>query len=147
MASRAGYRYLPHTADVEFVAFGHNIEVAFGNAMMALFNTMADIRALEKSNSRARVVKVRVKAHSPEDLAWKALQRCLSESDARGIFFYNAEGIKITREGGSLFLSAVLHGRYKAVDFSKLEVKGVSKYDLNVTRKGVDFLIRAVVDV
>ena len=81
MPTKAAYRYLPHTADVEYVAFGKNINEAFGNAALALFNTTAYIGALQKSTGKEKTVGIKAKSDNIEDLVWRGLQLCLSEAD------------------------------------------------------------------
>ncbi len=41
------YKYLEHTADVKFQAFGHSLEEMLSNAALALFNSMIDTKSVQ----------------------------------------------------------------------------------------------------
>ena len=57
-----GYEFVDHTADVEFVAYGKTLEELFKNALLAQFDTIADIRKLAKSKQNAQTFLVSEKA-------------------------------------------------------------------------------------
>jgi SHS2 domain-containing protein len=147
MTSKKGYKYVSHTADVEFVAFGGTIETAFGNAALALFDTIADIKALKKDTGRVYRIKINISANNIEDLLWKMLQYCLSASDSKGLFCYELSKPKIKKNLSKFALSATAFGKKKNVEASELEVKGISKYRLKIARRNNRFRISVVVDV
>lgn len=144
--SGKGYRYERHTADVKFVAFGSTVQELFQNAALALFDTSADVGAVARSRAPRDSFKVRVSAHGDEELLWKTLQRLVSVSDIRGVFCYRLSRPEI-REGDPTILSATAYCRERRSGLSKLEVKGVSKYELGISRTARGFRAVVVVDV
>ena len=46
------YRYLSHTADVKFRAYGQNLEEAFVNAALAMFNVMVETSKVKGNLSK-----------------------------------------------------------------------------------------------
>ncbi len=141
-----GYRYLPHTADVKFVAFGKSMEKAFDNSAMALFDTIAEVKELERRDEKVYILKLKANSDDIKDLLWKMLQRCLSVSDSKGLFCYGCSS-KITIKNKKYFLNYAVSCRKKNVECSKLEVKGISKYDMEIKKSKKGIRITAVVDV
>ncbi len=143
------YKYLEHTADVEFVAFGKNLESCFKNALMAMFDTISYLDKVASSKSKNVVFKVEDKANSLEDLLWYALQDTLSIADSRSIFAYKVPSIKIKiKEFKRVYeIRMTVVGKPRENSASKLDVKGVSRYNLGIkkTRKGTEATV--VLDV
>ena len=147
MAKRKGYEFRSHTADVELAARGKTIEEAFSNAVLAMFDTSADIAALEKSKGKAKRLKVRGRAATLEDLLWAILQDILSLADAEGVYGYKVRTIKIAGEEGSYKADLEFLAKEQDQKYSVIYVKGVSRYRLRAAKKGNGFIAGAVLDV
>ncbi|MCL5412126.1 MAG: archease [Candidatus Marsarchaeota archaeon] len=146
--SKHGYRYFRHTADVEFRAYGDTLEEAFSNAALALFNTIADIRRVKRQGTGDIRATVLASSNSVEDLLWRTLQNALSIGDADGLFFYAVDSLEIkTMADGSYRLRARLVGKTAAADTGRLDVKGVSKYDMHISKFQGGLAASAVLDV
>jgi SHS2 domain-containing protein len=142
-----GYRYLSHTADVEFVAHGSTLEASFKNALLALFDTVSYTRKISKEKSKVRTFILREKVKSLDKLLWYTLQDALSIMDLKGVFAYKVSGLKIRKSREHYTLVAKVHAKGRRDEDSKLDAKGVSMYDLKVGREKGRFFARAVVDV
>ena len=142
-----GYRYIGHTADVEFLAYGSTLEVSFKNALMALFETISYTKEVSKSKSKPRAFALKVMAKSKEELLWYALQDTISILDSESLFAYRVVKLKIKKPGKRYALTAKILAKSRTDEDSKLEIKGVSMYDLKIERKNGRFVSRAVVDV
>ncbi|MCL5430170.1 MAG: archease [Candidatus Marsarchaeota archaeon] len=141
------YRFIEHTADVEYLAYGNSLNELFKNSLLALFDTIAEINALPKEKSKARTLNIRDKASSLEDLLWFTLQDALSIADSEGLFGYGVESIRITGKDGAYNISAAIKAKPKKQGLSKLDVKGVSKFDLKVKKKNNRYKSSVVLDV
>ena len=142
-----GYRYISHTADVEFVASGGTIEETFRNALLALFDTVSYAGKVSRYRSKARTFALREKAKDTVELLWYTLQDALSLLDANGVFAYAVSGLKITKSKTGYSLAAKLHAKDRKDEYSKLDAKGVSGYDLSVKKNKGRFIARVVIDV
>ena len=140
------YKFLDHTADIEFIAYGRDDEELFSNALAALFETMADTAALSKSEGRKEKVTVKEKADSLEELLWYTLQHTLSITESRRVFAYEVAEIKIREVEGKFYCELKAYAKEKKDEYSKLAAKGISKYGLKIT-KGEINEARVVVDV
>ncbi len=146
MRAKIGYRYVEHTADVKFVAYGKGIEELFSNSAMALFNIMADTSCVGAHGGNGRIARISVRAEDEDTLLWRFLQRCLSALEVRGDFAYGIRGVRFTK-GRELRLECGLECKDMAVECSKLEAKGISKYDLAVRKGRAGYSASVVVDV
>ena len=144
---KRGYSFRNHTADVELVAHGKTIGGAFKNAMLAMFETSADISALGKAKSAGRVLKINDSAGSLGDLLWVTLQDTLSLADSNRVYGYKVDKMEITGKEGSYKVHSGFRAREQDPKYSIIYVKGVSRYRLKVVKKGKEFRISAVLDV
>jgi len=148
MSKAAGYKYVNHIADVEYIAHGKTLDALFGSAMLALFDTIADLKKISKGKKERKVIKISDKAHTLEDLLWYVLQDALSVADSKGIFLYNIKSIKITKgKNGEFRAKAKVIGIEKEQAYAKLDAKGVSRYDLKIEKKGTMYEASVVLDV
>ncbi len=142
-----GYRFLEHTADVEYIAYGKDEKECFSNALMAMFDTASYLARLEKSEGKKVVVKVKSRASRPEDLLWYLLQDVLSMTDAMGLFAYSVKRLKMGESGTKRTAEVELLARERSDQASKLDVKGVSRYELSLRRPGRLLEAHVVLDV
>ena len=49
------YRFIPHTADVRFLAYGDSIGQMLENSLLAMFDTQADIRSVERDVKKGKI--------------------------------------------------------------------------------------------
>lgn len=140
------YKFVGHTADVEYVAYGKTIEECFRNSLIALFDTIAYLKQVRSSKSPIKLFAIKDKARSLEDLLWYALQDSVSLTDSKGLFAYGMKRLKITESNGYK-IDAIILAKAREDRLSKLDVKGVSKYNLKVRRAKEGFEATVVLDV
>jgi len=143
----AKFRYINHTADVEFRAYGRTLNTALSNAFNALFDTIAYTAKISKSKDKKNVIKLREHAETIEGLVWNSLQDALSIGDANGLFFYSIIHTKVKKLKKGYALNAILYGKKVKPYYSKLDAKGVSRYNLSVKKSSAGFVIDVVIDV
>jgi SHS2 domain-containing protein len=141
-----GYEFVEHTADVEFIARGRKIEDLFKNALLAQFDTAADIAKLARSKSRTKTFLISERASAMEDLLWFTLQDALSVSDAEGLFGYGIKSIEIASDE-EFIIKVVVSAKKKEQKLAKLEIKGVSRFDLKIVKGPNGFEASVVLDV
>jgi SHS2 domain-containing protein len=141
------YKYLEHMADVEYVAYGKSLEECFKNALMAMFDTISYINKVEISKSKKVTIVVKDKARNTEDLLWYALQDTLSILDSKSLFAYKVAGIKITQDKGSYKINASVYAKDRLDAHTKLDVKGVARYNLKIKETAKGFEGNVVLDV
>jgi len=138
------FKFLEHTADVKFQAFGSSIERAFENSALAMFNSMYDGRVLRKIKKR-----IKVRGKDFENLLYNFLEELLFLLDSKN-FFLSSCKVKIDEE--KLKLDASLEGD-KASNYKiSLDVKAVTYNSMFVrqegkTKKTKKFITQVVLDV
>lgn len=147
MPAAKKYKYVEHTADIEFVAYGKNLEELFKNALLALFDTTADIKKLSASKTKVATLPINDKARTVDDLLWFALQDALSVADAERVFGFDVKKVKISGEEGEYAINASISAKKIDQKFAKFNVKGVSKFDMNIVETPRGFEASVVLDV
>jgi len=135
-----------HTADVKFIAYGNTFEELFTNSALALFGIVSDTNRVVKSGARTKQMVVRVRADSMKVLLWRFLQACLSKSDVHRVYPYAVISLSISN-GKAQRLDCRLACKDMNEEDSRLEAKGVSKYDLDIGKRAGRFAASVVVDV
>ena len=124
------YKFLEHTADTKFQAFGNNLEEAFSNAAIAMFEVMVKTEKIEKKI----VKKIELKADDKESLLYKWLEELLFLLDTEFFMLNNIKSMTIKQEGEKYSLISEIegdtykdeynmHGSIKAVTYNEMFVK------------------------
>ncbi|MFQ5475262.1 MAG: archease, partial [Candidatus Nanoarchaeia archaeon] len=100
------WRYIPHTADMQFVSKGKTLEEAFKNAAYATFNYLVDPKKVKKAVKK----EIKIKAKRDISLLYDYLEEMLYLLDTEGFLLAEVEKIKITEKEGELTLKATIHG-------------------------------------
>jgi SHS2 domain-containing protein len=135
------YRFLEHTADVQFEASGTSLEEAFSAAMDALKETVAGDISILKQERREIII-------SAEDLGsllYKFLEEYLFLLDSQGFLVSGVESISIDKE--KISLKAVVAGD-KAENYSFTnDVKAVTYNSMFVKEEDREWKVQVVLDV
>lgn len=123
------YKFLKHTADVKFQAFGKTLEEAFSNAAIATFEVMIKTKKIEKNITK----KVEINAEDKESLLYKWLEEMLYLLDTEYFMLNSVKNIKISKGKPYLLKAEIvgdkfedkyeLHGAVKAVTYNEMFIK------------------------
>ncbi len=124
------YKFLKHTADAKFQAYGKTLEEAFSNAAVAMFEVITKTGKIEKKLTK----KIEVKAKDKEALLYKWLEELLFLLDTKFFMLNSIRNMKITRNKENYILKAEaigdtfkekykLHGAVKAVTYEEMFIK------------------------
>jgi SHS2 domain-containing protein len=133
------YKFLEHTADIKFQAFGKRIEECFSNAAYALSELIKgniEIKAKEKK-------KIEVEGDDKESLLYAFLEEFLFFLDAEDFLMSKIDKMKI--EGNKL--KAEIIGD-KASDYKFTnDVKAITYNEMFVKQEGKNWVCQVVADV
>jgi len=133
------YKYLEHTADIEFEAYGETLAKAFENAAKALFNSIIDISKVEPKKEK----KFEIEAEDQESLLYDFLEQLLIYKDAEKLVFS-----EFSVEINGLKLKAVVRGeKFKEEHDQKVDVKAVTYNNMKVGKRGDKYFVHVVVDI
>ena len=125
------FRYLRHTADAKFKAFGRSLEEAFCHAALATASLMWDCDLIEPNIKHS----VFVSGKDEEQLLLNFLEEILFLLDSQMFLMKKANGIRIENRNGRLILDALLIGdtcsdRYQTYG----EVKAITYNEMKIVR-------------
>lgn len=133
------YKFLPHTADVKFQAYGKSLEEAFINSAAALKETISG-----KIKVKARIGrKIKVKGKDNEALLYNFLEEFLYLLDSQRFLLSKVKKIKIN--DGKL-ICEVLGDKASSYKFTN-DVKAVTYNEMFVKKEKGRFIIQVVLDV
>ena len=135
------YKFLEHTADVKFRAYGYSVEEAFLNSALAMNETIkGKIKIGEKIKK-----KIISEGRDLPSLLYNFLEEFLYLLDARGFLMSRIESIKINLR--RFTLEAEVSGDYsKNYKFSN-NVKAVTYNEMFVRKEKNEWICQAVLDV
>ncbi len=134
------YKYLEHTADIKFQAFGKTLAEAFENSALAMFNTMYSGKIMPKIKK-----KINVSGKDLENLLYNFLEEFLFLLDSKGFFLSKIKKIRLDEK--KLRLEAELTGD-KAENYKiGLDVKAVTYNSMFVKKEKDGWVCQVVVDV
>jgi len=84
------FKFLEHTADMKFQAFGNSVEEVFENSALAMFSAMSDGKVAEKNK-----FKVKAEGRDYENLLYNFLEELLILFDSEGFFLAKIMNLKI----------------------------------------------------
>lgn len=124
------FKYLPHTADAKFKAFGKDIDEVFVNSALAMFNILGDTTDVKITKK----IEVELKGKNYENLLYIFLEELLFLLETENIFLSKINDLKIdekfslscTVEGDNL-QNYDLKGDIKAVTYSDMKIEKVNK--------------------
>lgn len=141
------FKYVPHTADVAFVAYGKNFEAALESAAMALLNLMLDVKKVRAVHAKSIVIVIDDEASTKEDLVWYFLQDVLSKIDAEKLNAYDFKMHAVKESHAKFKASGRLLCKDTGADFALLSLKAITPHDLVIRSTAKGCSISVVADV
>lgn len=137
------YRYLEHTADAKFQAYGDTLEEAFVNAAIAMFDILADTDNIKPKIRKEIVLKSRKK----ESLLYDFLEELLFFLDVDGFLLSRISEIKIRKDEDYFYLDAAIFGdSYRNYEV-KGNIKSITYSDMEIIEDENGVTVQAVVDI
>jgi SHS2 domain-containing protein len=137
------FRYLDHTSDAKFQAFGRTMEEAFGNAALATASLMWDVETIPK---RVRHP-IRIQGKDLEQLLLHFLGEIIYLFDTEMFLLGSAEEIKIEKKSEGYLLEAVFLGDNNSNTYNIFgEVKAITYNEMKI-EKNNRIALQVVVDI
>ena len=130
------YRYLDHTADIKFQAFGKSLEEAFSNSAYAMIKIICKEKVMERITKR-----IRIKGIDKKSLLYRFLDEILFLLNAKNFLLSKVKNMKIRDNE----LTADLYGDDLSNYNLGLDIKSVTYNDMIIEEK--PFMIQVVLDI
>ncbi len=138
MKNAQQYKYLEHTADIKFQAFGKTIEEAFKNSALAMFNSMHDGKIKENKD-----FKIKVQGKDNEALLYNFLEELLFLFDSKHFFLNKVKNIKIKNNK----LTAEITGDNAENYEIHIDIKAITYHEMFVKKIKTKWTAQVVLDV
>jgi len=133
------YKFLEHTADIKFQAFGSTLEKAFENSALALAEVMTKKTKVKPKTRK----KIKVNGKDNEKLLYNFLEEFLFLFDSEGFILSKIKKIKI--KDGKLEAEAI-GDNVKNYKISQ-DVKAITYNNMFIKQEKGRFIIQVVLDV
>jgi len=134
------FKFLEHTADIKFQAFGKSIEEVFENSALAMFNAMYDGKVKEKKS-----FKINVKGKDFESLLYNFLEEVLYLLEAENFLSSKIENISIDKK--KLTLKAIVKGDNASSYSFTNPVTAITYNEMFVKQEKNKWIVQVVLDV
>jgi SHS2 domain-containing protein len=136
----SNFKFLEHTADIKFQAYGKDIEEAFENSALAMFNSMYNSKIKDKEK-----FKIIVQGKDFESLLYNFLEELLFLLDSKNFFLSKIKNIKINKR--RLKLEAEILGDDAKNYPISLNVKAITYNQMFVKKQENKWITQIVLDV
>ena len=134
------YKFIEHTADIEFDAYGKSLEEVFSNCSYAFVESICHDKILEKKK-----IKFSVEGNDLENLLYNFLEELLFLFDSEHFILSEVLKIEIDEEKKKLVCEVVgdIAENYEIIS----HVKAVTYNSMFVRKKGGSWIAHVVLDV
>jgi SHS2 domain-containing protein len=137
------YRFLPHTADAKFQAFGDTLEESFTNAALATASLMWDWTKIEKKTEH----RVQVEGRDLKQLLVSLLEEIIYLLESKMFLLADVDAIRIKKKQKKYSLTALFKGdRYSEKYTIFGDVKAIT-YNEMVIEQEDRIMVQVVVDI
>jgi SHS2 domain-containing protein len=135
------YRFLEHTADALFEAFGESFEELLVNSAKAMCSVMYE---LEKVEPKEKIL-VKAEGKNKEELLHNFLGAVLFEIQSNEMIFRNFKILALSDESAEIELQGEKIDREKHE--LKSEIKAITWHEFSVKKEGNKWAAKVLVDV
>ena len=137
------YEYFDVTADIGFKAYGNNLNEAFENAGLAMFNIISNTDGISQDKS----ISFDITSEDEVSLLYDYLEELLFHHEVDFMLFSGFD-VNIEKSGEEYFLSATIRG--EAIDWDKherkTEIKAITFHMMDV-KKTETVELQAILDL
>ena len=137
------YRFLEHTADILYEAYGGSFEEALENAALALFDIIADTGNLKTTQT----VTLNQKGTTLDELVVVVLSDLVSQRDARGLFFKSFKVTDLKKLHNAYRLTGIAFGFPMSPERGLMDVKAVTHHETKAFEENGRWTVRVLLDI
>jgi len=139
------FKFFEHTADVEFEAYGKNLEETFENAALAMFETITDTKKIRKKIKE----EFSIKSENLESLLYDFLEELIILHETKNIVFSRFKVKFIKKENAKFSLEGYALGEEfdRKKHESKAMVKAVTYHQMRIGKKDDNYFVHVVLDI
>ena len=135
------FKFLDHTADVLYEAYGSTLNEVFENAAQAMFEVMTDTSKVQPLKKE----RIKITSNDLISLLYDWLSRLLFLCDVKNMFFSKFD---VNVDDKKFLLDAIAYGEEinERHEF-RTEVKAVTYHMMDIKRKSGKYVARVLLDI
>ena len=138
------YKFLEHTADAKFQAYGKSMEEAFSNAALAMFSIITDTKKIKKKIKKG----IEARGHDLKSLLYNYLEELLFLIDTENFLLNHIEQLKLHKKEKEYFLEAIVVGdRYSEKYKTTGDIKAVTYNEMEIKEEKGKVMVQVVLDI
>ena len=138
------YKFLEHTADAKFQAYGKSMEEAFSNAALAMFSILTDTKQIKKNIKKG----IEARGHDLKSLLYNFLEELLFLIDTENFLLNHIEELTIHKKEGKYFLEAIVVGdKYSKQYKTEGDIKAVTYNEMEIKKEKSKAMVQVVLDL
>lgn len=137
------YRFLEHTADVLYEAYGSTFEEALENAAEAMFSVIAKIDKIKPTKK----VEISESAKDLAELAVFVLSNLLRDSEIASVYLSRFKVEKFGMENDAYYVKGAAYGESIRQALAKTDVKAVTFHESEVRKEEKRYAVRILLDI
>lgn len=139
------FEFLEHTADAYIAAYGRDLNEAFENAGLALFQVMTDINTVKPETEE----NVEVEAGDEYALLYSWLEALLVKFDIDGLLFSKFKIVQLAKTVNGFKLQAKVWGEKfdKKKHSQKVGVKAATYHRMEIIREPERVTLKFILDI
>jgi SHS2 domain-containing protein len=145
MEKTGKFEFLEHTADILIAAHGQNLQEAFENAALAMFNVMTDTTKVNP----AQEDKVEVTAEDEYALLYSWLEALLVKFEVNGMLYSKFQITSLQDDSEEFKLKATIWGeKFNAEKHpQKVAVKAVTYHRMEIIKENENVTLEFILDI
>ncbi|MBU1975532.1 MAG: archease [Nanoarchaeota archaeon] len=137
------FKYLEHTADCKFQAYGDSMEQAFENAALAMMNHLTPVDKIKSMVYKT----INVKANQTDKLLYAFLEEFIFFIDTEGFIVGEIKSLTIDKTNEEYVLKAEVGGdTYKNYEVVG-DIKAITYNDMFIEEKEGVWTVQVVIDI
>lgn len=140
MKNKKKFKFLEHTADVKFRAYGSSLKILFKNSVKAMFHTIYQGKVKAKYDK-----KISIKRDSLEDLMYDFLEEFLFLVETEGFLFSRFKKLKFDKK--NLEINAIILGDFIEKYPVSFDIKAITYSEMFVKKMDGHWVSQVVLDV
>jgi len=142
---RKTFEFLEHTADAYIAAYGKNLNEAFENAALAMFDVMTNVKDVRQE------IEDHVEVHAGDEYAllYSWLEALLVKFDTLGLLLSRFKIAEMTKDAGGFGLTATVWGEKfdPKRHLQKVGVKAVTYHRMEIKRQPGNVTLKFILDI
>lgn len=134
------YKFLPHTADAKFRAYGKTLEEAFINSAYALIDVITDHKKIKQTAEKT----IKVSSENKESLLYDFLEQFLILLDSESFLLNKIKELKI--KNNTLTAKAIGDTNPQNYEIST-HIKAVTYQEMFIKKEKGGYVIQVIVDI